>query len=820
MAIWATLLCSAVAMGQGPGDPVIAVDAGRVLHRISPYLYGACIEDVNHEIYGGLYNQMIFGESFGEPPRPSALIGFATYGGRWEPADVEVRADPGDGPKLIADGPSFSVGDVGVEVFFDEDKPGNAGLIVKVDRPGVGADRFTGYEVSLETSGRLMIGRHRQNWEPIRTVPCPVPVGRWIALTVRMQERSFEVLVDGKSLATIEDAEHPLGPGRFGLRTWQRPARFRNLRVRAGGSARDLDFNREQPDDLGEGVSGMWAATRLGSARGDFALVPAAPFAGRQSQRLTFLGGEGEVGIENRGLNRWGLNVEAGKPYEGYVWARAGTPTPVTLALESGDGGRVLARTRVEVRGEGWNRHDFAMTPGTGDGSARFAIKLTGPGSVDLGHAFLQPGEWGRYKGLPDRKDVAEALVAQGITVLRYGGSMVNHPEYRWKQMIGPRDRRPPVAGTWYPHSSNGWGIFDFLNLCEAAGFLGIPAVNMGESPRDMADFVEYANGPAESEWGRRRAADGHPEPYRLKHVELGNEEAINDAYWEKFRPIAEAIWAKDPALILVVGDFAYNKVIVAPFHFEGGAAANSLATHRKILELARDRGREVWFDIHVGTDHPPEPGGLKPERSYIDQLGKLAPGARYKVVIFEYNSGNHAMKRALSNALATIEAEKVGDLMPIACAANCLQPDGQNDNGWDQGLLFLNPAKTWLQPPGHLIRMTRRDAEPLLVASEIRGPAGTLSANAKRSEDGKSLVVQVVHWGDEPRAVGIEVAGFTPSGPSASVEQMAGPLGAANSAAQPDRIRPTRSEWRHAMERGRASYTFPPRSFTVLRFE
>ena len=819
MTIWAALLGSAAMLGVGPDDPVIAVDAARVLHRVSPYLYGACIEDVNHEIYGGLYSQMIFGESFQEPPRPLPLKGFAAFGGGWRSVEGEVQAEPGDGPKLIADLPPFAAGEVGVEVFFPSDQAGNAGLILKVDRPGVGADKFTGYEVSLETSGKLVLGRHRQNWEPIREIPRVVPIGRWIPLVVRLRERSFEVLVDGRSLATFEDSEHPLGPGRVGLRTWQRPARFRNLRVESGGSARTLPFELEQGDAFGEGVSGMWAATRRGSARGGFALESDAPFAGRQSQRLTFLGDEGEVGIENRGLNRQGLNFVAGKPYEGYVWAKASEPTPVFLALEGRDG-PILDETRVEVQGSDWKRYDFTMTSRGADPSGRFAIKLKRPGSVSVGHAFLQPGEWGRFKGLPDRKDVAEGLINQGLTVLRYGGSMINHPEYRWKRMIGPRDRRPPVAGTWYPYSTNGWGIFDFLNFCEAAGFLAIPAVHMGEGPRDMADFVEYANGPVDSEWGRKRAADGHPEPYRLKHVELGNEEAVNEAYWEKFKPIAEAMWAKDPALILVVGDFAYNKVIVDPYHFEGGAAANSLAAHRKILELARERGQEVWFDIHVWTDHPPEPNGLRPERSYIEQLGKLAPGAKYKVVVFEYNSGNHGLKRALSNALATIEAEKIGDLLPIACAANCLQVDGRNDNGWDQGLLFLNPSKVWLQPPGYLTRMTRQDARPLLVASEVRGPVGTLSANAKRSEDGKSLVVQVVNWGNEPRPVRIEIDGFVPSSPAAIVEQLAGPLDLANTANEPDRIKPTRSEWPHAMEKGRTSYTFPPRSFTSLRFE
>lgn len=83
-------------------------------------------------------------------------------------------------------------------------------------------------------------------------------------------------------------------------------------------------------------------------------------------------------------------------------------------------------------------------------------------------------------------------------------------------------------------------------------------------------------------------------------------------------------------------------------------------------------------------------------------------------------------MKRALSNALATNEVERIGDLMPIACSANGLQPDKQNDNGWDQGLLFLDPGKVWLQPPGYVTRMTRTAGQPLLVKSEVVGRAET----------------------------------------------------------------------------------------------
>ena len=106
----------------------IVIHADQVSGRVSRYLTGACIEDVNHEIYGGLYSQMIFGESFQEPPPAVAPKGFAAYGGRWQIRDGVLRADAGDGPKLIADAPVVGTGTVGVEILLPEFRSGNAEL--------------------------------------------------------------------------------------------------------------------------------------------------------------------------------------------------------------------------------------------------------------------------------------------------------------------------------------------------------------------------------------------------------------------------------------------------------------------------------------------------------------------------------------------------------------------------------------------------------------------------------------------------------------------------------------------------------------------
>jgi hypothetical protein len=397
---------------------------------------------------------------------------------------------------------------------------------------------------------------------------------------------------------------------------------------------------------------------------------------------------------------------------------------------------------------------------------------------------------------------------------------MVNNAGYRWKTMIGPRDRRPPYSGMWYRYSTNGWGIVDFMGFCEAAGFEYIPTFHMGETPQDMADFIEYARGSGETEWGRKRVADGHREPYRLRYLQLGNEERVDEAYAAAFEAMARAIWSKDSSVILVVGDFLYRDPIRDPMNFTGAASKiTSLAGHRQILALAREQRREVWFDVHIGTEGPGASGTLKALPSYIDALGQLSGGAKHRVVVFEYNANNHAVRRALGNALATNAIERDGRL-PIVTSANGLQPDQQNDNGWNQGLLFLNPSQVWLQPPGYVTQMLARNYLPQVVKCEVTDDQGKLDVVAKRAEDGKTLILRVVNPGDQAVKSTIRIAGFALRRDVAEVTTLAGPLAAVNTADHPDAVRPSPSEWKHEIRDGRTSYTFSPHSFTVLRLE
>ncbi|MDB6065163.1 MAG: putative alpha-L-arabinofuranosidase [Pedosphaera sp.] len=815
----AGVLSASAAVGQVQ-PAMITVHADQVLHPVSRYLTGACLEDVNHEVYGGIYSQMIFGESFAEPAPPLPLKGFAMYGGKWTVAgDGSAQVAGGDGPKIVGDDLVFTEGEADVEMLFTEKGGGNAGFIVKVSHAGKALDEFNGYEVSLEPSGILVLGRHRQNWEPLRRVPCDVPINEWIKLSVRMKEKSLDVTVNGTTVLQYEDAEHPLGAGAVGLRTWRKDVRFRNLSVTSGNKRREYKFAYAGVKTWWAGVSGMWRALRRGGAEGEFSLETMHPFVGTQSQRITFTGGTGELGIANEGLNRRGMSFVGGSPYEGCLDVRADAATELTVALENADGSKVFCERSLSVAGNDWQHLEFVLTPTASENNGRFSIKLKQPGSVVVGYAFLQPGPWGRFQGLPVRKDVAEGLVAQGITVLRYGGSMVNAPGYRWKHMLGPRDRRPAYAGNWYPYSSDGWGIPDFLNLCEAAGFLGVPDLNVNETAQDMADFIDYVNGPTNSVLGAQRLADGHPQPYGLKYMELGNEERVDESYFQKFKSLAEAVWAKDANITIVVGDFLYSRTITDPFHFSGAdSGITTLSAHQKILQLAKQHDREVWFDVHVGTDGPIPDASLAGMFSFDDALGRIAAGAKYKVVVFELNAQNHSQRRALGNAVAIAAIERDGRL-PIVTSANCLQPDGQNDNGWDQGLLFLNPAQVWSQPPGYVLQMISIGYEPLLIQSEVESPNNCLRVSAKRSEDGKTLVLSVVNVSEKVTPAAIRLGGYSPARAVVEVKVLAGGLDAVNSATVQGRIQPVRKAWQHHFENGQAEYDFQPHSFTVIQF-
>lgn len=797
---------AAIFAASASAQPVtITIDPSKVTHELTPYMTGVCLEDVNHEIYGGLYSQMIYGESFQESPT-QGIKEFSAFDGRWSVADGVLRGSASSGGKLVHTKVSM-LSTIRVEIRFPDRNPGNAGLIVDVENPTSGADSFDGYEISLDPTAKIVrLARHDHDYHLIRDVPCELETERWIMVSVGLRANKLSVYIDGKQVIEHELKKHP--SPKFGLRTWQRDAEFRSLMYGYEDWVTNLPFEVSSEGS----VSGMWSTFSRDRGTGTASIEQYKPLIGTHFQGIASTG-EGTFGIANRGLNKQGIGFVAGRKLNGYLWARSALRGSLAVSLASANGEKVYASTSIPVNSLEWTRYDFTLTPDTDDPNGRFEIGVGSHWGAGLAHVWLSPSPEHCFAGLPVRADVAAAMKAQSPKVIRYGGSMINSGQYRWKKMIGPRDRRSPYACVWDPHATNGWAIPDFLNFAEAMGVLAIPAFNIDESPQDMVDFLEYATGDASTPYGAKRAADGHPAPYNLTHLQLGNEERVDNNYFRRFEPLARALWARNPKLILTVGDFCYTKPITDPFNFDGAdSGIHTLAAHQDILNLAKELSTEVWFDLHIWSERPTPMDGVRPWKTYIDQITKLGQGIKHKVVIYELNANSHTQHRALANAQILMELQRDGRV-PVVITANALQVDGQNDDGWNQGLIFMNTTKVWAQPPSLLWQMVSTSTHPNVAATSLSTGAGAFDALATFSADGKSLSVQVLNLGDTPRPIDVGLKGRSLDFALIRAETLAAPLDASNTADAPEsvKIRPLGDK---------IPLEVPAHSFTILQYK
>ncbi len=811
-------------------DVTLEVDAGEVTGEVSPYLNGACIEDVNHELYGGIWSQMVFGESFAESPSLN-LEDFTSAGGEWkteETSDGPVLAvDRQDnGPKMVLNDTDCESGMFSADVWFEGGGP--VGFIVKTSQAKPGADNFYGYEVGL-MNGQVKIARHENNYDSAteKYFSCAdAKPGTWVNLKVETTRDNISVYVNENKVgdfATIGS----LTSGAMALRAWDGAGKYKNFQFQAAGG----ELQNIAIPTFDKFVSGMWESVERGTAEGTWALDKSAPYTknltstGAQSQEINFVSGEGAIGVNNMGLNRKGMNFEANKEYEGYVYIRSEDAAEVYVVLESADGSVQYGETKLEVAGGSeWAKYSFTITPDAKDAAGRMSIELRQPGSVDLAYAFLQPGEWGRYKGLQVRKDVAEKLEEQNVSILRFGGCMANAGDYKWKNMLGAPEDRPTYTGWWYGYSSFGFGIIEFLDLCEALGVIGVPDFSSYESAQDMADFMDFATGTDESnEWVQLRIEMGHPEPYNLPYLEFGNEEKVNESYAARFNAVAPSIWEKDEDIILIVGDFGYGDVITDPNNLTNTAGGiTNLNGHKSMLELAKEHGRTIYFDVHIWTDTPHStPNFVEVLGSLYDALHEVCPGTDAKLVIFEYNANIHEFNRALGNAFATIETEKNSDIFAIVCSANSLQVDGHNDNGWDQGLVFMNNDSAWLQPPAYMTQMGHNSYQPNLLEGTLDREIVDMNYSASISEDGSSMSLKFMNYNPEAIGLSTTLQNFTGNTNTVTVTSLtAEKLTDTNTAEEPEKVKPVTTTVENAVQDNQLLITLEPYSYTVVQIE
>lgn len=292
------------------------------------------------------------------------------------------------------------------------------------------------------------------------------------------------------------------------------------------------------------------------------------------------------TGLENEGF--FGFGIQAKASYRFSVWARVPeNAEPQTLRVELVDAhNEATLKGTLEISGHSWKKYELILNSEAAQPNSTLRIFFTGSNAVDLEHISLFPADTykGRENGL--RKDLAQALADLNPGVFRFpGGCIVEGTDlesrYDWKKSVGPVENRPLNENRWhytFPHrfypdyfQSYGMGFYEFFLLSEDMGAEPLPVLSCGlacqfqneESHahvpvgqlecyiQDALDLIEFANGDAQTQWGALRASMGHPAPFNLKYIGIGNEQWGKE-YPERLEPFVKAIRQAYPKIQLI----------------------------------------------------------------------------------------------------------------------------------------------------------------------------------------------------------------------------------------------------------------------------
>ena len=277
-----------------------------------------------------------------------------------------------------------------------------------------------------------------------------------------------------------------------------------------------------------------------------------------------------------------GFRYEKGAKYDFSMFARQQGEKPVQIEVGLlADTGAVLASKTIDVKSKTWEKLSLTLTATDGNSSTdacgKFYLKPLTAGAavaVDMVSLFPQDTFMGRKNGL--RKDLAQTLADLKPQFVRFPGGCVAHGNsweddcYYWKDSVGSLEERKPIKNRWGYHQTRGLGYFEYMQFCEDIGAYALPIITVGVDcqfaggqravpmdqmdriVQDALDLVEFANGSTDTKWGGLRAKMGHPKPFGLKYIGLGNEEQITDAFEQRFKMVNDALVAKYPDIVVV----------------------------------------------------------------------------------------------------------------------------------------------------------------------------------------------------------------------------------------------------------------------------
>ncbi len=540
------------------------------------------------------------------------------------------------------------------------------------------------------------------------------------------------------------------------------------------------------------------------------------------------------TGLVNEGF--FGMGFKKGENYRFSVYARNLSEKPVKMAVDLiGNDRELTAYSSIEINSKEWKQYEIVLSPNRTDEKGRLRVLLLDNGIVDLDHISLFPEKtWkGRKNGL--RNDLAQALADLNPGVFRFpGGCIVEgttlENRYNWKNSVGPVENRPININRWnysqairrFPdyYQSYGMGFYELFLLSEDIGAEPLPVVSCGlacqfENPyadpqamvpikqldsyiQDALDLIEFANGDTTTQWGKLRAEMGHPAPFNMKYLGVGNEQ-WGEIYVERLAEFLKVLRKEHPEI----------KIIGSSGPFKDGEYFDYLWPEMKRLQV--DLVDEHYYN---------PPSFFYDNAKRYDSYDRQGP----KVFAGEYAAHHHTRKNnfdsALSEAAFMTGLERNADVVYMATYA----PLFAHIEGWQwkPDLIWFDNMKSVKTPNYYVQQLYGQNAGTHTLKLTHNGQPLTgeqkMYATAAFDQETNEVILKIVNASINNRSIKVNMEGGNPSGEVKITMLQSDMLEAENTLTSPETIIP--EERTITIQGNTPEFHVPKQSFQVFRIK
>jgi alpha-L-arabinofuranosidase len=515
-----------------------------------------------------------------------------------------------------------------------------------------------------------------------------------------------------------------------------------------------------------------WNVNRVQLAQGEVTVRDDAPFNAKNPHYVRLRSeGAGLYGLSNEGFR--GMGVRTGETYDFFAQLRCVAGAPVLKVQLFGGDGTLLDSVDLKNFPDGWQKISATLHPKETSAKARLALLLDGKGAVDLDFVSLFPENTWKHQAGGLRADMVQALADLHPGFLRFpGGCIVEGPRldgrYQWKKTLGPVEERPLMFNRWNTefihrptpdyYQSFGLGFLEFFQLCEDIGASPLPILNCGMACefnsgelcplgqlqpyiQDALDLIEFANGDTNTLWGAKRAALGHPGPFHLKMLGVGNEQ-WGEQYFERYAKFAAAIKEKYPDIQLISAagpdpagkrfDFAWEKL---------------RALHADIIDEHCYAAPEWFFNNAHRYDHYDRSG----PKVFMGEYAAQSVG-----VCSTKNENN--LETALAEAAYLTGLERNADVVRMASYA----PLFANAEAWQwtPDLIWVDSLNVTRTPNYFVQQMFSCNRGDEVLPLEISGATAgnSIYASAVKDDASDDIILKVVNASSESKPIEIKL--------------------------------------------------------------